>query len=508
MSEAASNLAPFYLAALGEHLAGTGESTLHKAYELGRAALEGGLGVVDLVLLHHTALSDLLRTDRRERDPTSMVQAAAFFAECLSPFEMMLRGYRETNTQLREANADLRDAHAAVATAHEALKAEVVERERAEAALVHAQKLQAVGLLAGGVAHHFNNLLTVVLGNLELARRRLKNDEAVERFLVAAASGAERGAEVVKQLLTFSRQQRLESRVVDVKSWMAGASPLISSVLRGDIKVEVDVTPRVWPVRIDPSQLELALLNLAVNARDAMPKGGSLRISVANRRVNNDRLGLHGAYVAISVADTGEGVDPQLVSRVFEPFFTTKELGPGAGLGLSQVHGFVHQSGGAVDLESAVGKGTTVHIYLPAAQGAVAPVNRAPIVRQASKDAFGRVLVVDDDIEVADLTGQLLEGCGYGVRLVHRAKAALDLLNTGEPVDLVLSDIIMPDMNGVQLAKEVRRRYPRLPVLLATGFSEAMPEAAAMGLTVVTKPYDVNVLCDRLSELMGSSAGR
>lgn len=507
MSEASSDLQPFYVAALAEYVAGTDESSLHKAYELGRAALEAGLGVVDLVLLHHTAMSDLQRTERRDGSRESMALAAAFLAEALSPFEMMLRGYRETNSQLRAANADLMTANAAVAAANAALKAEVAERERAEAALVHAQKLQAVGLLAGGVAHHFNNLLTVVLGNLQLARRRLNDNAVVERLLAAATSGAERGAEVVKQLLTFSRQQVLEARVVDVAAWMAGASPLISSALRGDIKVEVDVAPGVSRIRIDPAQLELALLNLAVNARDAMPTGGVLRLSAANRNVHDDRLGLHGAYVVISVADTGEGVDPELVSRVFEPFFTTKELGPGAGLGLSQVHGFVHQSGGAIDLESVVGQGTTFHIYLPAVAEALTQAGDTPAAPQLPKDASGRVLVVDDDVEVADLTGQLLEGYGYVVKLVHRAKAALELLDRGEPVDLVFSDIIMPGMNGIQLAQEVRRRFPRLPILLATGYSEAMPDAAAMGLTVVTKPYDDAMLCARLGELMRNGAG-
>jgi two-component system NtrC family sensor kinase len=266
--------------------------------------------------------------------------------------------------------------------------------------------------------------------------------------------------------------------------------------------VEIDVTSPIWPIRIDSAQLELALLNLAVNARDAMPRGGVLRISAANRHVKDDRLGLHGAYVVISVADTGEGVDPNLVSRVFEPFFTTKDLGPGAGLGLSQVHGFVHQSGGAVALDSVVGQGTTVHIYLPATLEAVADVSDTPMINQSPKDGSGRVLLVDDEVEVCDLTGQLLEGFGYTVKLVHRATAALDILDAGEPIDLLFSDIIMPDMNGVQLAKEVRRRFPRLPVLLATGYSEAMPEATALGLAVVAKPYDVNVLSDQLGELI------
>jgi signal transduction histidine kinase/CheY-like chemotaxis protein len=503
----ADDLAPLYAAALQEHLEGATEQALHQAYELGRAALASGLGVVEVVLLHHGVLSELLLSRPNGDHAGLMGPAADFLSECLSPFEMMLRGYRETNAQLSASNADLLRAHAAVAAAHEALKAEIAERERAEAALVHAQKLQAIGLLAGGVAHHFNNLLTVVLGNLQLARRRLKDGEDIERFLVSAASGAERGAEVVKQLLTFSRQQVLETRVLDLEPWMAAVNPLLASALRGDISLEVEVARPAWPIRTDPAQLELALLNLAVNARDAMPRGGVLRVSATSQRVVNPRLGLRGDYVVISVADTGEGVDPELVSRVFEPFFTTKALGPGAGLGLSQVHGFVHQSGGAIDLESVVGQGTTVRLYLPAAFEPVTQVDGAPMIRRRAVDASGRVLVVDDDVEVADLAGQLLEGCGYAVKRVHRAKAALDLLHTGEPIDLVFSDIMMPGgMNGVQLAEEVRRRFPRLPVLLATGYSEAMPEATAKGLPIIAKPYDVNLLCDRVDELLRTGA--
>lgn len=503
MNRAVEEVARLYADALRDHLAGAGEDALHRAYEIGRVAMTMRLGVVDVVLLHHGALAEVLRTPRGGGDLSLIGPAADFLAECLSPFEMMLRGYQETNARLGASNAELTRANAALATAHEALKAEVVERERAEAALVHAQKLQAVGLLAGGVAHHFNNLLTVVLGNLQLARRRLEDGEDVERFLASATSGAERGAEVVKQLLTFSRQQVLETRVLDVAQWMASASGLLASALRGDITVEVDVAEGTRAVRTDPAQLELALLNLAVNARDAMPGGGALRLSAFNQHIEDGRLGLHGDYVVIAVSDTGAGVDPQIAERVFEPFFTTKELGPGAGLGLSQVHGFVHQSGGAIDLESVVGEGTTFRLYLPVALESPTAAARQDAAVQSRPDGSGRVLVVDDDEEVADLAGQLLKGCGYAVTLAHRARAALDLLNAGEPVDLVFSDIIMPGgMDGVQLAEELRQRFPKVPVLLTTGYSEAMPAALAKGLPILTKPYDADALCERIGELM------
>lgn len=501
-----------YARALRQHLANPDELTLHQAYEVGRAALSENLGIVDLVLLHHETIANLVHERPDAGQPAPMASAAAFLAESLAPFEMMLRGYQDTNRQLSASNVELMEANAAVAAAHEALKAEVAERERAEAALLHAQKLQAVGMLAGGVAHHFNNLLSVVLGNLHMARRNMESGKDIARYLAGAAAGAQRGAEVVKQLLTFSRQQVLETRVIDVAGWLEAASRLMASTLRGDINVEVKVAGSLWPVRVDPAQLELALLNLAVNARDAMPDGGTLRITAHNQMIEDARLGLNGDYVVIEVADTGEGVAPQVLPRVFEPFFTTKGPGGGSGLGLSQVHGFINQSGGAVDLNSVVGQGTTVSLYLPAAGEAVTAVSAEPAHHHPA-GASGRVLVVDDDMEVADLAGQLLEGCGYAVKLVHRAKAALDLLDSGEKVDLLFTDIIMPGgMNGVQLAEEVRRRFPALPILLSTGYSDATAGAAAKGLPIIAKPYNADTLCALLGELLragdnGSSIG-
>jgi signal transduction histidine kinase/CheY-like chemotaxis protein len=495
-------VASLYGDALRNHLREASEDSLHRAYEVGRVALSMRLGVVDLVLAHQAVLSDILAESGSLASQALIAPASDFLAEALSPFEMMLRGYEEANTRLATSNADLTLAHAELAAAHEALKAEVAERERAEAELVHAQKLQAVGLLAGGVAHHFNNLLTVVLGNLQLARRHIADGQDIERFLVSAIHGAERGAEVVRQLLTFSRQQVLATQVVDLAAWLDRMKSLLAGALRGDIVVEVEAPSGVSPIRIDPGQLELALLNLAVNASDAMPAGGVLRISAADRSVDDPRLGLHGAYVVIEVSDTGEGVAPENLARIFEPFFTTKSRGPGAGLGLSQVHGFVHQSGGALDVESAVGTGTTFRIYLPMASEAVPAGDADPAARHVHH-ASGHVLVVDDDVEVAELAGELLEGCGYAVKRANRATAALDLLKAGEPVDLVFSDIIMPGgMNGVELAEEILRRYPSLPILLGTGFSEAIPQASASRLPVISKPYDAHALCEQVGELL------
>jgi signal transduction histidine kinase len=376
--------APLYVAALRGHLRQSGEEGLHQGYELGRRALQEGVGVLDLVALHHDALAGLMLEGRGEEPVEALAPAAEFLAECLSPFEMTLRGYQEANERLGAANVELNQANAAVVSANALLRAEVAERKRAEEALVHAQKLQAVGLLAGGVAHHFNNLLTVVLGNIELARRRIAASTELDGFLLAARRGAQRGAEVARQLLTFSRQQILQPRVVDTSSWLKELTPLLSAALGGHIAVEIGADPSVWPVEVDPSELELTLLNLGVNARDAMPEGGMLRVSAENRVLDDDRLGLRGHFVEISVADTGVGVPPELLKRVFEPFFTTKSLGPGAGLGLSQVHGFVHQSGGRVEMDSVLGHGATVRLYLPAAtEQPAAAANDPPPARRA-----------------------------------------------------------------------------------------------------------------------------
>lgn len=501
MGELPLGFARLYASALRSQLTRSGEYPLHQAYELGRLALRQGLGVLDLAALHHDALAELSFEDRADDDVDTLALASEFLAECLSPFEMVLRGYQEANARLTEANADLTRTSEALAQANEHLRTEVAERQKAEEALLHAQKLQAIGLLAGGVAHHFNNLLTVVLGNLEMARRRV-TDQTVERLLVAARRGAERGAEVTKQLLTFSRQQVLHPRTIEPGQWLADFAPLLTNALRGDIVVETDVRGATSPLDVDPSQLELAILNLAVNARDAMPGGGLLRLAVENRNLHDDRIGPAGDYVVFEVSDTGVGVAPDILPRVFEPFFSTKEGGPGAGLGLSQVHGFVHQSGGFVEIESRLGEGTTVRLYLPVSAELV--VDRPPDQPIESEvTGTGCVLVVEDDVAVADTTAELLQSCGYSVRLAYRAQAALDLMVGGESVDLIFSDVVMPGgMNGVELAEEVRRRFPNVPILLATGYSDAIAGLNDKGLAVITKPYSGDILCRRIDELL------
>jgi nitrogen-specific signal transduction histidine kinase/CheY-like chemotaxis protein len=393
-----------------------------------------------------------------------------------------------------------------VETAQRRLLVETAERERAEEALRQAQGLQTVGQLAGGVAHHFNNLLTVVMGNLHLARRRASEDPELERLLAQATAAAERGASVTKQLLAFSRRQAATPELLDTSARLAESMALLSGALGGAIAIESDISSDLPPIEIDPTELDLALLNVALNARDAMNGAGTLRVWVAARPVQSERLGLNGDFVVIEVADSGAGIAPEHLPQVFDPFFTTKGAG-GAGLGLSQVRSFAAQSGGAAEIENEPGVGVRVRLYLPY-KPMPAQVDTAPSLRLEEDDpeeVKGTVLVVDDDVSVASLAAELLEDRGFRVRLAYRARVALDLLRTDFSVDLLFSDIVMPDgMDGIALAEEVRKLRPALPILMTTGYSEALSDgrAEANGLDVLPKPYKAAELLQGVATLM------
>ncbi|MDP3854071.1 ATP-binding protein [Phenylobacterium sp.] len=472
-----------------------GEAGLHDAYLIGRRALNGGYSVLDIVQAHHDGLLSLGASTPAE-GARRIERAAAFLGECLAPFEMAVRGLHASNASLMTLNTELE-------AANSRLKAETAGRERIEETLRQAQKFQAVGRLAGGVAHHFNNLLTVILGNLDIVQRRDLDPAARHKRLAAATEAAMRGARVTRQLLTFSGRQHLKPDLFEPDARLPDLAALIAGSLGTEVSVEFAFPPGLWPVKLDASELELALLNLCINARDAMPAGGRLRVSAANRAIRDERLGIDGDYLAIEVADNGEGIAPDVLSKVFDPFFTTKDVGVGTGLGLSQVHGFVHQSGGAVDIESEVGRGTTVRLYLPALTDAETGTGTD---EPALRGAMGTILVVEDDVDVAEVAVEILASCGFEVRLSYRAQGALDLLQRGEKVDLVFSDIAMPDgMSGIELAAEVKRRHPDLPVLLATGYSDALSDAEVLGFQIIAKPYRSNDLCNRIDALLGTA---
>jgi two-component system, NtrC family, sensor kinase len=381
------------------------------------------------------------------------------------------------------------------------LHAEAERREAAEAALRQGQRLEAIGQMTGGVAHDFNNLLMVVSGSAERLRRDLTTEKH-RRLLDMIMNAAQRGENLTRQLLAFSRRQMLTPVVMDLAQRIPELNDMLNRSLRDDITLEVAVPEQSCTVKADPSELELALLNLAVNARDAMPNGGTLRISVEPVALTGSPAedGLSGDFVAIRVADTGSGIAPEILTRVFEPFFTTKDVGKGTGLGLSQVYGFAKQSGGAATVASTVGRGTVISLYLPRTQDLPAP-SVAPTEREAAPRRAGTVLVVEDSPEVAEVASAYFQQLGYMVKQVASANEALDLVGNDPKIDLVFSDVLMPGgMSGLELGQAIRKRYPAMPVLLATGYSEGGHDARLQGFIVLQKPFDLAALEQALRE--------
>ena len=368
--------------------------------------------------------------------------------------------------------------------------------EESREQLFRSQKMEALGQLTGGLAHDFNNLLTAILGAADLAARNVADPEKLKRMLDGIRNSAQRGAGLTKQLLAFARAQQLEITQIDLKEFMGDVTTLVRPSLRSDIELVTEISDQLWPVDADEGALELAILNLAFNARDAMKDGGKLRIGARNVVLNGQPDGLKGEHVAFKVADTGSGMAPETMERVFEPFFTTKSFGEGTGLGLSQVFGFTKQIGGAVTVESALGKGSTFTLYLPASRGATAAESKANGVQ-----ALGRVLIVEDDTVVAELAAGMLDELGFETVVAHSAKEALDRLTAGEKPKLIFSDIVMPGgISGIELARKVRDRFPELPILLTTGYSEQV--AGSHGFPVLQKPYEMDSLAAALGKML------
>jgi nitrogen-specific signal transduction histidine kinase len=368
--------------------------------------------------------------------------------------------------------------------------------EESREQLFRSQKMEALGQLTGGLAHDFNNLLTAILGATELALRNIDNPEKVRRMLDGVRNSAQRGAGLTRQLLAFARAQPLQIRQIDLKSFFADVTTLIRPSLRSNIEVVTEISDMLWPVDADAGALELAILNLAFNARDAMKDGGTLKIAAHNVVLNGKPDGLKGEHVALTVADSGHGMASDVMERAFEPFFTTKKFGEGTGLGLSQVFGFSKQIGGALAVESEPGKGATFTLYLPASRGATADETRAN-----AGNALGRVLIVEDDTLVAELAAGMLSELGFECTVAHSAREALERLTTGEKPKLIFSDIIMPGgISGIELARKVRDRFPELPILLTTGYSEQV--AGSHGFPVLQKPYEMETLASALGNVL------
>ena len=363
-----------------------------------------------------------------------------------------------------------------------------LDLQRAHEQLAQSQKLEALGKLTGGVAHDFNNLLMVVSGQAQLLRRKVGDDDPrAQRALDAIEAAARRGEDLTRHLLSFSRRQRLTPAPTSLTEQGSGLRELLAASLPATVRLETDLPEGLWPVAVDAGEFELALLNLAVNARDAMPKGGVLSLSGRNVTLDGFGVGgLKGDFVALTLADTGTGIAPDILPKVFDPFFTTKDVDKGTGLGLSQVFGFAQQSGGQVEVASELGAGTRFVLYLPRSTGVpVVAEDEGPTPVAGS----ARVLLVEDNPEVAEVAARMLEELGHEVRVVGNGAAALRALEADEPIDLVFSDIVMAgELDGLDMARRVRESHPRMPVILATGYSEA---AARIGdeFPILRKPY-------------------
>jgi PAS domain S-box-containing protein len=365
--------------------------------------------------------------------------------------------------------------------------------ERAQEQLAQSQKMEAIGHLTGGIAHDFNNLLMIVSGQAQLMKKRAKDAKDI-RSIDAIEQAAQSGANLTRQLLTFARRQRLNRITVDLTERLMAIRDLLISSVGGAVKLEIEPALDLWSVETDVGELELALVNIAVNARDAMPHGGALTVKAKNVSLDgSDVTLLTGDFVALSLIDTGEGIPADVLAKIFEPFFTTKDVGKGTGLGLSQVYGFARQSGGDVHVSSTQGEGTTVTLYLPRSQ---ADVVSLAIKGPGNEEIQGRgsVLLVEDNPQVGDVSKLLLEQLGYDITRVDRPTAALDLLSKKNNFVLVFSDIVMPgDMDGLALARAIQERHPKLPVLLATGYSSAAERVGAE-FPILRKPYDQQTL--------------
>lgn len=375
------------------------------------------------------------------------------------------------------------------------------EAKRVEEQLRQSQKMEAIGQLTGGVAHDFNNLLMAVVGNLDLLRRHMPESPKLLRFIDGAMQGAQRGAALTQRLLAFARRQDLQPQSVDVVELVQGMKDLLTRSIGPMIELRLEAAQEIPPAQVDPNQLELALLNLAVNARDAMPGGGTLTLSLdksEHGRSPDERMA-PGTYVVLRVSDTGAGMDDATLSRATEPFFSTKGIGKGTGLGLAMVHGLAVQSNGAFHLRSKVGKGTTAEIWLPVS---TIPVHQTePQPEATAETGPATILVVDDDALIAMSTTAMLEDLGHAAVEASSGEKALKILSSGMQVDLVLTDYAMPGMTGADLALLIRKSHPRLPVLLATGYAD-LPDGLSIDVPRLTKPFTQRQLAAQVAKLL------
>jgi signal transduction histidine kinase len=430
---------------------------------------------------------------------------------------------------VREADDLLRRSHEALeerviertrelVEANNKLRTEAAERERIEDALRQSHKMEAVGQLTGGLAHDFNNLLTGISGSLELIRMRMVQGRTAEldRYVEIAQSSVNRAAALTHRLLAFSRRQTLDPKPIAVDGLVGSMADLFRRTVGLSIQIETKLAGELWPALCDPNQLENALLNLVINARDAMPDGGNLVIETANVALDDQRAASShvplrnvpsGEYVALSVTDSGTGMSATTMAHVFDPFYTTKPLGQGTGLGMSMIYGFVQQSGGHIHLRSEEGQGTTVTIYLPRYFGAVDGETAVSGTAGPSPKGNAVVLVVEDELPIRMVIADVLSDLGYTVLEAGDGRSGLKILEAGTLIDLLVTDVGLPGgMNGRQLADAARKRRPNLSVLFVTGYAENSPIGsglAAQGMHLMTKPFTLEALAARIQGIIG-----
>ena len=468
---------------------------------------DNGLRLMDAIRQHISTMEGVenqLLSDRQTRAQTltSWLEAGASIAFVLISAVGFL-GIAVT----RRAISHLASARNELAISNRDLQKQIEQREEVESQLRQAQKMEAIGQLTGGIAHDFNNMLGVVMGSLDLMGRRIKNgDFAIERFLEAASQATVRAAALTHRLLAFARQQPLEPKPIDVNNLISGMSDLMRSTLGEQIQIETVMAAGVWTASADPHQLESAILNVAINARDAMPDGGKLTIETGNTYLDEAYVRQHGdvepgQYVMVAVSDNGSGMAPDIAARVFDPFFTTKPSGKGTGLGLSQVFGFIKQSRGHIKIYSEVGCGTAVKIYLPRLTGQLAtplPANPPSISAGSAGEV---ILVVEDDPMMLKFTIQAVRELGYTVLHADNAAAALAILDDRPDILLLFTDVVMPEVGGKKLVDEALKKHPALKVLYTTGYTaNAVVHGGVLdaGVNLLGKPFTLDQLATKL----------
>ena len=446
-----------------------------------------------------SAVRSAVRARRRQR------QALRYLEECA-----------KTESKLRELTATLedrvRERTQQLSQANNRLTAEIAERERAESFLLQSRKMEAIGQLTGGVAHDFNNLLTVIIGNVGMLEKSAvaKSDSTLARRLSHMRIAAERGAKLTSQLLAFSRKQRLEPKALDLNQSVTNMRELLQSSVGATLRIETKLDAELWRADVDPTQIELVLLNLAINARDAMQTGGSLLVETRNITCGSPERQEHppaGDFVMVAVTDNGTGMTEEILARAFEPFFTTKAVGKGSGLGLSQVLGFAKQSGGGVRIDTRPGAGTSVKVYLPRSSETAADEQNVQSVEWNMPQQQAKILLVDDDPGVRDVTACMLRDLGYSVLEAGSGPAALEMLKSEPTIELALVDYAMPEMNGAEVAKHARVLRPLLPIVFITGYADASALAGIGEERIIRKPFANGDISNKLRAALVKRSG-